>query len=153
VLFGAEGLEVGLAKLPGVALVLAAAFLFALGAVLTKRQPLAMPPMAIVAWQVGVGSLPLLALAFATERPDFAALSAAGWAAMAYMAVFPLCISYLTWFAALRRLPAAAASIGTLLTPVVGVLSAAAALGEPLGWREIAALALTVGGVVLAVRG
>ncbi|MBX6742016.1 MAG: EamA family transporter, partial [Acetobacteraceae bacterium] len=60
---------------------------------------------------------------------------------------------YLAWFAALRRLPASTATMGTLLGPVVGVLGSALLVGEPLGLREIAALTLTLGGVVLAVRG
>ncbi len=40
----------------------------------------------------------------------------------------------------------------TLLTPVVGVLSAAAWFGEPLGMKEVLALGLTLGGVALALR-
>jgi drug/metabolite transporter (DMT)-like permease len=71
---------------------------------------------------------------------------------MGYMAAVSLCLCYLTWFAALRRLPAGAAAIGTLLTPVVGVLAGAAALGEPIGVREALALVLTLGGILLALR-
>jgi probable blue pigment (indigoidine) exporter len=56
------------------------------------------------------------------------------------------------WFAALERLPAATASIGTLLVPVIGVLAAAAMLHEPLGVRELVALVFTLGGVAVALR-
>ena len=59
---------------------------------------------------------------------------------------------YLCWFAALRRVPPATASMATLLTPLVGVVAAAVALGEPLGAREALALALTLGGVSLAIQ-
>jgi probable blue pigment (indigoidine) exporter len=55
------------------------------------------------------------------------------------------------WFAALRGLPPALASVATLLVPVVGVLAAALAPGEPVGAREGLALCLTLGGVVLAL--
>jgi drug/metabolite transporter (DMT)-like permease len=51
----------------------------------------------------------------------------------------------------LQRLPASVAAISTLLVPVIGVLASAATLGEPLG-RQIAALVLTIAGVVLASR-
>ena len=34
---------------------------------------------------------------------------------------------YITWFAALKRLPASFVTIGSLLVPVVGVLASAAA--------------------------
>jgi drug/metabolite transporter (DMT)-like permease len=61
-------------------------------------------------------------------------------------------ICYLGWFAAVKRLPAATASTGMLLVPLIGVLSAAPILGEPLGLREALALALTLSGVALAVQ-
>ena len=43
-------------------------------------------------------------------------------------------------------------SIGTLLVPVVGVLSAAAMLHEPFGVRELIALVVALGGVPVALR-
>jgi drug/metabolite transporter (DMT)-like permease len=42
--------------------------------------------------------------------------------------------------------------MGTLLTSLVGVVAAALALGEPLGAQEALALAITLGGVFLALR-
>ncbi|MHC6152224.1 hypothetical protein ACVSQB_10550 [Bradyrhizobium elkanii] len=39
-----------------------------------------------------------------------------------------------------------------LLVPVIGVVSAAIILGEPLGLREIGAMVLTLGGVTLALQ-
>jgi drug/metabolite transporter (DMT)-like permease len=39
-----------------------------------------------------------------------------------------------------------------LLVPVIGVVSAAVILGEPLGLREVSAMALTLGGVTLALQ-
>jgi drug/metabolite transporter (DMT)-like permease len=62
------------------------------------------------------------------------------------------CIAYVSWFAALERLPASIAAIGTMLAPVIGVVVAALALHEPLGAAKIAALAFTVCGVALASR-
>ena len=52
------------------------------------------------------------------------------------MTLIQFCLCTVCWFAALERLPAATASIGTLLVPVVAVLAAAAVLHEPLGLRE-----------------
>jgi drug/metabolite transporter (DMT)-like permease len=138
-------------KLPGVALALAGSMLFALGAVLSKRAPLMMPPVAAVSWQIGLGSVPLL-LGMLFEQPRFGALDAAGGLALAGSGALALGAGYLTWFAALRRLPASLVTIGSLLVPVVGVSTAAVMLGEPLGWRECGALALTLCGVVIASR-
>jgi drug/metabolite transporter (DMT)-like permease len=94
----------------------------------------------------------MLAAGLLFEAPDPDALSAAGWAALAYMTAVPMGACYLCWFAALRRLPQGVASMGTLLTSLVGVVAAALALGEPLGAQEALALALTFGGVFLALR-
>jgi drug/metabolite transporter (DMT)-like permease len=71
---------------------------------------------------------------------------------MAYMTVVQFCIAYVCWFAALQRLPASVAAIGTLAVPVIGVVASAIALHEPLGWGQIAALLFTLAGVVLATR-
>lgn len=148
-----DGLDVGLAKLPGVGFALAAALLFSLGTVVTKRWPVAMPPASLVAWQTGLGCLPLLAGALIFDSVDVAAISTQSWLLLLYGGIAPLGLCYLAWFAALKRLPASAAAAGTLLTPVVGVITAALFLGEPLGLREVLALSLTIGGVVLAIRG
>lgn len=148
-----DGLDVGLAKLPGVGFALAAALLFSLGTVVTKRWPVAMPPASLVAWQTGLGCLPLLVGALIFDSVDVAAISTQSWLLLLYGGIAPLGLCYLAWFAALKRLPASAAAAGTLLTPVVGVITAALFLGEPLGLREILALSLTIGGVVLAIRG
>ncbi|WP_235913711.1 DMT family transporter [Teichococcus coralli] len=143
----------GAEKLPGVLLVMAAAICFALGAVTTKRRPLRLHPVATVIWQVGLGCLPVLAGAVLLERPAWKEVSTQAWAALAFMAILPLSICYMTWFAALRRLPASTAAMGVLAAPLVSVLVGAAALGEALGWRQAVALALTMSGVVLALRG
>lgn len=148
-----QGLAVGVEKLPGVALGLGSAVLFSLGTVVTKRWPLGLPPTSGAVWQVGVGIAPLAVLAAVIDPPAFGALSVQGWALIAYGGVFALGLCYLSWFAALRRLPASLASLGTLLTPMVGVAGAALVLGEPFGWREATALGLTLSGVALAARG
>jgi drug/metabolite transporter (DMT)-like permease len=148
-----DGLAIGIAKLPGVALALSAAILFSLGTVVTKRWPMPMPPASLVAWQTGLGCAPLLVGAVLFDRWSVPEVSASSWLLLLYGGAGPLGLCYLAWFAALRRLPASAAATGTLLTPVVGVLAAALFLGEPLGLREVAALSLTIGGVVLAIRG
>jgi probable blue pigment (indigoidine) exporter len=152
VLIGGNGLEANVEKLPGILCALAGAVCVALGTVLTKHFPMAMPPLSLAAWQVGLGCLPIAIIGLAVEHPQLADLSTTGWASMVYMTVIQFCLCYVCWFAALERLPAATASIGTLLVPVVGVLAAAAMLHDPLGFREIGALVVTLGGVAVALR-
>lgn len=150
-LFAGATLALDAGKLTGIALALAAAILFAFGSVRTKK-PLPIAPVAQVAWQVGLGCLPMIAFGLLVERPDLAKLSGTGAAVLTYMIVGPMGLCYLTWFAALRRLPASTAALGTLTVPVMGVIAAALVLGEPLGVRQIVAAALTLGGVALAIR-
>jgi drug/metabolite transporter (DMT)-like permease len=66
--------------------------------------------------------------------------------------VIQFCIAYVSWFAALARLPASVAAIGTMAVPVIGVVASAIALHEPLGPVQIAALIFTLSAVVLATR-
>jgi probable blue pigment (indigoidine) exporter len=152
VLLGGNVFQAETDKLPGVAIALAAAMLFALGTVLSKRWPLVMDPIAMTAWQVGIGCTVLLAASLVLEHPHLLEMHWFGWVALSYTAVVSLGICYLMWFAALRRLEASTAAIGTLLTPIVGVLASAIALGEPLLFPQFASLALVVSGIVLAVR-
>lgn len=152
VLTAAQPLKLSIAMLPGVACALGAAVLFALGTVLTKRAPLSLPLVAGVAWQVLIASGLMLALSLALEHPNLAAVTPLGWACVLYGAVPGLCLAYLCWFRALSLLPAAVAAIGTLMTPVIAVFAAALLLGEPLGARQLTALVLTLGGVLMAAR-
>jgi drug/metabolite transporter (DMT)-like permease len=151
-LLGGNGVAASIDKWPGFALALVTAFTYALGTVYLKRWPVALPPATSAAWQIGLGCLPVALLGLAIERPDIATLSWIGWGAMAYNTIIQQCIGFMCWLAALQRLPASVASIGTMFVPVIGVLASAFALGEPLGLAQIAALALTVASVALAVR-
>lgn len=152
VLLAGDGFGVGLHDLPGVMIALAAALLFAIGTILSKRWPLNMPPIAATAWQVGLGCIPLLVASLLLERPHLLEMPWYGWLALAYTAVVSLGICYICWFAALRRLPAGTAAIGTLLTPIIGVIASATTLGEPLMLPQAAALALVAAGIGLALR-
>ncbi|HME25797.1 MAG TPA: DMT family transporter [Acetobacteraceae bacterium] len=152
ILLGQHGFSRDLAHLPGVGVALAAATLFALGTVLSKRWPLNMAPVPMTAWQVGLGCIPLLAASLLLENAHLREMPWIGWAALFYTTTVSLSTCYITWFAALRRLEAGTAAIGTLLTPIVGVVASAIALAEPLLLPQISALVLVIAGVVLAVR-
>jgi probable blue pigment (indigoidine) exporter len=152
ILVGGNGLSIDVAKLPGVVIVLTAAMLFALGTVLSKRWRIEMSPIAATAWQVGIGCIPLLGASAILEHPHLFEMPWFGWAALSYTAIVSLGICYLTWFAALRRVEAGTAAIGMLLTPIIGVMASAVALGEPLLFPQLASLALVIAGVTLAVR-
>lgn len=153
ILFGVDGFSASAQKLPGIVLALAATTGVALGTILTKRFPLEMPAIAVATWQMGSACLGVSAAGLMFETAHFDRLSPSGWLLLGYVVFVQFCLCYACWFAALKRLPASTAAVGTLIIPVVGVVASAIALHEPLGLREVLALGLTLGAVAIAARG
>ena len=151
-IMGGNGFAATSAKTPGIIMALCGSISFAAGTVLTKKQPLNLPPLSAAAWQIGLGCLPVAVVAPFIEQADFAAISELGWILIVASTVVQFCIAYVCWFAALARLSASVAAIGTMVVPVIAVVTSALVLHEPLGPGQIAALFFTLAGVVLATR-
>jgi drug/metabolite transporter (DMT)-like permease len=151
-IMGGNGLSASMQKLPGIIMALCGAIGFAVGTVLAKRRPILLPPIPAAAWQIGIGCLPVAIAGLLIETTNVSAVTETGWALLVYSVVGQFCIAYVSWFAALARLPASVAAIGTMAVPVIGVVTSALALHEPLGPGQIAALIFTLAGVALATR-
>jgi drug/metabolite transporter (DMT)-like permease len=151
-IMGGNGFAASVEKLPGIIMALGGAVGFAVGTILAKKLPLHLPPLTAAAWQIGIGCLPVAVAGLFIEKADVAALTNLGWILVAYSTVIQFCVAYVSWFAALARLPASVAAIGTMAVPVIGVVASALALHEPLGLGQIAALVFTLAGVALATR-
>ncbi len=151
-ILGGGGFVPSLTKLFGILMALGGALGFATGAVLAKKLPIDLPPVSAAAWQIGIGCLPVAITGFLFEHSNFGGLTSNGWLLFGYSTVVQFCIAYVAWFAALARLPASVAAIGTMAVPVIGVVASALTLHEPLGLGQIAALAFTLAGVALATR-
>jgi len=151
-ILGGNGLAASLSKLPGIIMALGGAIGFAVGAVLAKRLPINLPPVSAAAWQIGIGCLPVAIVGLLIENTDTGAFSDFIWILLTYSTVIQFCVAYVCWFAALARLPASVAAIGTMAVPVIGVVASALALHEPLGIGQIAALLFTLAGVALATQ-
>ncbi|MBJ7406635.1 MAG: DMT family transporter [Bradyrhizobium sp.] len=152
-IMGGNGIAASAEKLPGIIMVLVGAFGFALGTVLSKKYPIQLPPLTAAAWQIGIGCLPISIVGLLIETTHLSNVTPLGWWLLVYSVVGQFCIAYVSWFAALARLPASVAAIGTMAVPVIGVVASALALGEPLGAGQIAGLVFTLAAVVLATRG
>ena len=151
-IMGGNGLSASMQKLPGIIMALCGAIGFAVGTVLAKRRPILLPPIPAAAWQIGIGCLPVAVAGLLIETTNVSAVTETGWALLVYSVVGQFCIAYVSWFAALARLPASVAAIGTMAVPVIGVVTSALALHEPLGPGQIGALIFTLAGVALATR-
>jgi drug/metabolite transporter (DMT)-like permease len=151
-IMGGNGFAATAAKLPGIIMALGGAIGFAVGTVMAKKLPLTLPALTAAAWQIGIGCLPVAIIGLLIEKADTAAVTRLGWILLVYATVVQFCIAYVCWFAALARLPATVAAIGTMAVPVIGVVTSAIALHEPLGPGQIAALVFTLAGVAMAIR-
>jgi drug/metabolite transporter (DMT)-like permease len=151
-IMGGNGIAAGEAKLPGIIMALTGSVGFAVGTVLSKRKPIHLPPLPGAAWQVGLGCLPVAIVGLLAETTHLEKVTDLGWWLLIYSVLGQFCIAYVAWFAALARLPASVAAIGTMAVPVIGVVTSALALHEPLGPGQIAALAFTLAGVALATK-
>jgi len=135
----------------GALVTLAAAFNWAIGVHIQKRVQWSIGPLALAAWQVTIGSVPIVVIAaliepFVFHRASWAAIGASLW-----LTFFALAFCYYAWFTAMRIFPTHISAISSLSVPVLGVVSSSIALGEPFGWREVAALVLVVGAVALVL--
>jgi drug/metabolite transporter (DMT)-like permease len=151
-IMGGNGIAASEAKLPGIIMALTGSVGFAVGTVLAKRRPIHLPPIPGAAWQVGLGCLPVAIVGLLVETTRLDNVTGLGWWLLIYSVLGQFCIAYVAWFAALARLPASVAAIGTMAVPVIGVLTSAIALHEPLGAGQIAALVFTLAGVALATK-
>lgn len=92
-----------------VAMGLAAAVMFGFATVVAKRWPPRTPPATGIAWQAGLGLIPVGGLAL-FETADWTRVTPVGWACVAYVATIPMTVAYLVWFRALRLVPAPVAA-------------------------------------------
>lgn len=136
----------------GSLVMLGAALSWALGTLFSKRVPASLPTVSFTAWQLGLGAPVLTLGALLLEGlPSFGSLSWAAWGCLIYAVVIAVIFCHWAWFSVVKLLPAIVAAIGTLAIPVVGFLSSALLLHEPLGWREAAALLLVCGGLAVVL--
>ena len=151
-IMGGNGIAASAEKLPGIIMALGGAIGFAVGTVFSKKYPIHLPPVTAAAWQIGIGCLPISIVGLLVETSHLDKVTPVGWLLLVYSTVVQFCIAYVSWFAALARLPASVAAIGTMAVPVIGVVASALALHEPLGPGQIASLIFTLAAVVLATR-
>lgn len=144
--------RVGAAPL-GALLMLAAAMTWATGTVLNKAIDWApMPPLAVVAWQVTLSTLPALTgYLLIGEHVPLDAISLRAWACTLFTGLVTVVFAYWAYFRLIRIASTALATISILGVPVVGVTSSAVLLGEPITAFDLVAMLCLVAGLSLAL--
>lgn len=135
----------------GLALVFLASICWAGGTVLLKKVSWTVGLATLGGWQLLIAAVPITVVALAVESFEMhRAPPEAIWASV-YVLFIAIIAGYALWFRIVEIFPAMVAAIGALVIPVIGVLSGALVLGEPLTWREGTALLLVLGAVALVV--
>jgi len=136
----------------GALLVLGASVCWAIGTVGTKARRWSVGATALAGWQLLAGWVPILvAWLIFDPSPDLSALTWRGVLATAYASTIALALCFGAFVKIVTLVPASIAAISTLAIPVIGVSSSALLLGEPLGFRELAALALVLPALALVL--
>jgi probable blue pigment (indigoidine) exporter len=132
----------------GLLAALGAVLVSSLGFVLVKTWRPPVELATFTAWQLVFGGLLLVPVALLVEGAP-PALDARAVGGFAFLGLLGTVAAYAAWFAALRRLPAAAVSLVGLLNPVTGTVVGVALAGESFGLTRLAGIVLVLGGALL----
>nr|WP_100547008.1 MULTISPECIES: EamA family transporter [unclassified Pseudomonas] len=152
------GLQGGQAMtLAGFALTIAAASMWALGNVVTRKLG-KVNLVGLVVWGSLIPPLPFLALSLWLEGPELISQSLRTFSldsllVLAYLAFGATILGYGLWSRLLSRYPASQVAPFSLLVPVVGISSSALLLGERLGGLQMVGAALVMAGLLINVWG
>lgn len=124
----------------------------ALGFVLIKRWTPPVDLLTLVSWQLVVGGLALLPVAWLVEGPP-PHLRTGAVGGYLWLMVAGTGLAYWCWFTGLRAMPAGAVSLVGLLNPVVGTTLGVAVAGEAFGSPQALGVVLVLGGVVAGQPG
>lgn len=138
----------------GTLFMLGGAICWAVGTVLVKRFDWAgMPVTALTGWQQLLGGVPIVIGWWLLEPwPDLMALGLPSAIGLFYAVFVAMVFCHTAYFKLVSLLPAHVAAISVLAVPVVGVVSSAWLLAEPVGPAEIGALVLVVSALTLLIR-
>jgi drug/metabolite transporter (DMT)-like permease len=104
--------------------------------------------LSLSGWQTLFGSIPLLFVAVFVEgeAPEWS--SAFLWS-FAWALIMATCVAVFLWLFVLREMPASIAGLGTMATPVFGLLFSWAQLGERPTALEVIGMILILGGMAV----
>jgi probable blue pigment (indigoidine) exporter len=142
-LFAAPGLRLDTV---GVAAALGGTLSMAAGTFLARRWRDGMPLLGFTGWQLALGGLMLVPVAWGFE-PALPSLTWRAGLGYAYLGLIGTLIAYALWFRGVARLEPVAVSALGLLSPVTAIVLGWVFLGQRFGIRESAGLLLVFVGI------
>ena len=131
-------------------LAVAAGIIWAVSSILIKRygKNHTLDAFSMSAWQLAIGALPLIAVAWAVPSPPIQ------WtwqliACLLFSGLGATALCWVIWMYILEVLPAGTASLGTLAIPAIAVIGAALQLGEYPAPHEIQGMLLVAAALAL----
>jgi drug/metabolite transporter (DMT)-like permease len=142
-----------IATLAGDVIILLSALAIALYSIIGKHVTARHDIVTVNAVSYLAGLIALLPLLLPPRGFSYAAVSAAGWLSLLYMAVFPSVLGYLIYCYALTHMPASRVSAFSYLQPLLATILAVPMLGEPVTGSLAGGGALVLLGVYVTERG
>ena len=135
----------------GMGLGLLAGLGWAIGTLILKRSGIVVSAMVLTGWQLLICAVPMtLGAAWFGDWQWFMP-STTTLVVIGYIALVPMGIGNLCWFAIVGLLPANVAGLAAILVPVVAMISGALLHGEPLGPLQWLAMLCSVGALSLVL--
>lgn len=143
-LIGEGFAAIGAAPL-GTLMVLTAAATWALGTVLQKKYPVAMPAGPFTAWIMLLGGVPIFIGAALLEDPrTLAQVGGPAWLGVIYNVLIAFAFAHWAWIKLATQVSVTVFSLSMLVIPAVAVVGGIVFLGERPSVAELAALALVL---------
>jgi O-acetylserine/cysteine efflux transporter len=133
----------------GLLLPLVAAAGSAAESIIVKRADIRDAVLGVAAWQLMIGSVPLLALSALFEGEQSVVWSPTFVGLLFYLALAGTALPTVLWYWLVQRDEVGRLSLMLFLAPVLGLLFAAALFGERIGVLEAAGVALAVSGTIV----
>lgn len=126
----------------GMIFMLITAISWAVATVIQKQVKWKVPTLTIVAWQVFLGALPMAIGSLFEDYSDVPFPSIPAILCLIYNAFIAAAFCFWAYMEVVRLYPVGVATIGIMLTPIVGIFSGAIMLNEPLGAAEFVSMLL-----------
>lgn len=136
----------------GVAYIVLAALGISVSNVLIKRIAGEVDVLMAMGFQMLIGGLPLLGIAWAFERPQEIIWSSRFVFALVSLSLPGTALVYWLWFSILEKVPLNRANAFSFLIPIFGLSMSVLFYGEKIGWPGAGGIALTLVGIVLVNR-